>query len=185
MRTGALAATVGAIVLSGVPGSAVADSNGALTARSFRIATSGGFVTRLGPWRVSDPSLSRAVAVFGTPSSLKPSGGPAGCRVHWRALRISATFSNFGGYSACDPAFGKVSFFTVRSRAWRTIGGLRVGQSTSRMLRMYPDAELVRGKWELVTADFGYGTSDIATVAAVPRNGRVAALTMYVGGAGD
>lgn len=174
----AASASLGAVAATPAAGNELAHS-----ARSYRIATSGGFVTRLGPWRVSDPRLGRAISVFGSPSSV--SGGGDGCRVRWRHLRISAIFANFGGQNACDPAYGRVSSFTVRSRAWRTIGGLRVGHSTSRMLRMYPGAELVRGKWELVTAEFGYGVDAIATVSAVPRNGRVAALTMYVGGAGD
>lgn len=155
----------------------------AASARSYRIVTSNGWIKRLGPMRLSDPSLARAIAVFGQPSSIKPSGGSDGCRVKWPQRRMTAIFANFGGSNACTRSGGMLQALTIRSRAWRTLGGLRVGNSTARMHRLYPDAELRRGVWELVIAQFG--DLPVATVSALPRNGRVAALKLWVGGAGD
>lgn len=153
------------------------------SARSYRIVTSNGWITRLGPLHLNDPSLGHAISVFGQPSSIKPNGGPDACRVKWPGRRIAATFANFGGSNACTLSGGMLQALTIRSRAWRTIGGLRVGHSTSRLHRLYPDAELRSGVWELVTAEFG--DTPVATISALPRNGRVAALKLWVGGAGD
>lgn len=166
------------------PGASTAKQADVHASRSYRIVTSNGVVTRLGPLRTRDPTLARATAVFGQPSSISGRGNL--CNVRWRSRKIFARFVNLGGQTACNPSFGRLQSFTVRSRAWRAPMGLRVGHTTTRLQEMFPTAELRYGVWELVDAYYGYGdTGYVTTVAAIPRNGRVAALTMYVGGAGE
>ena len=176
---------IGVFSVLAVPATGSARPADAHVSTSYRIVTSDGRVTRLGPLRTSDPTLARAVAAFGQPSST--SGGGDLCNVRWRARKIFARFVNLGGQVACNPAFGRLQTFTVRSRAWRTIGGLRVGHTTARLQAKYPNAVLRGGRWALVDAYYGFGNEDgyVTTVSAIPRDGRVAALTMYVGGAGE
>jgi len=189
MRTVQISLASVALMLgaAGIAKSSVARPLTAHEARSYTIVTERGFATRLGPWRLRNATLARAIEVFGAPSSqVHPSGYREACRVAWRDRHIKATFANFGGADGCDPASGLLMRFTVRSSAWRTAAGLRVGNRTSRITEFYPSAAIEHGLWTLLSRDFGLGTpGPIPTVSATPRNGRVRALTAYVYAAGD
>lgn len=155
---------------------------GHAAARTYEIKLTGnGFVKRLGPLKVQrDPLLRDAERAFGQASSARASGGV--CVAKWRSLRLRATFTSFGGASDMC-AEGRFQLATVRSKVWRTWKGLRVGMRTARVAELHPSAEFDDGKWVLATQSV-YG-EPAPTVTALIKNGRVRALSMFVGAAGD
>jgi hypothetical protein len=154
----------------------------AAQARTYRVSTEGGFVVRVGPLKVkSHPYLRDAVRAFGQPTSVRPGNGY--CRARWRALGLTATFTSFGGISDfCGQGFFQAA--VLRSSVWRTWAGLRVGMRSTRISDLHHDAEFIAGKWVLATQDV-YGSDPSPTVSAIVSRGRVAALSLWVGGAGD
>lgn len=150
--------------------------------RTYAITTERGFVVRLGPLRVkTHPLLTDAARAFGSPTSTTPVSGA--CKVAWSALKLRATFTSFGGTSDyCGEGFFQSA--VVRSSVWRTWAGLRVGMRSSRVPELHHNATFERGKWVLATQDV-YGPEPSPTVSALVRNGRVVALSLWVGAAGD
>jgi hypothetical protein len=152
-------------------------------ARSFTIRVdSRGLVSRLGPLHpLRHPFLRDARAAFGTPTSVRASRGE--CRARWARLRLKALFTSFGGISDfCRD--GRFQTAVVRSPKWRTWRGLRVGMRSSRIPDLHPEARFVRGKWVLATQSL-FGSEPAPTVTAHVRGGRVRALSLFIGAAGD
>ena len=168
-----LAAALGALAL--VPAVAPART---LTIR----IDSRGFVSRLGPLHpLRHPFLRDARAAFGTPTMVRASRGE--CRARWAPLRLKALFTSFGGISDfCRD--GRFQTAVVRSRVWRTWKGLRVGMRSSRIPELHPSARFERGKWVLATQSL-FGAEPAPTVTAHVRGGRVRALSLFIGAAGD
>jgi hypothetical protein len=155
----------------------------AAPARSLTIGVdSRGFVSRLGPLHpLRHPFLRDARAAFGAPTTVRPSRGE--CRARWARLRLKALFTSFGGISDfCRD--GRFQTAVVRSKVWRTWKGLRVGMRSSRIPELHPRARFERGKWVLATQSV-FGPDPSPTVIAHVRGGRVRALTLFVGAAGD
>jgi hypothetical protein len=154
----------------------------AAPAETYGITTQGGFVVRMGPLRVkSHPYLRDAVAAFGQPTSVTPERGV--CTARWSALRLTASFTSFGAVSDfCRQ--GLLQKAVVRSAVWRTWAGLRVGMRSTRVPELHHDAEFSGGKWVLATQDV-IGSGPSPTVSAFVRAGRVNALSLWVGSAGD
>ena len=155
----------------------------AASARSLTIRTnSDGFVSRLGPLHpLRHPFLRDARAAFGTPTSVRASRGE--CRARWAPLRLKTLFTSFGGISDfCGE--GRLQTAVVRSRVWRTWKGLRVGMRSSRIPELHPAAEFTRGKWVIATQSL-FGSEPAPTVSAHVRGGRVRALSLFIGAAGD
>jgi hypothetical protein len=152
-------------------------------ARSLTIKVdSRGFVSRLGPLHpLRHPFRRDARAAFGRPTSVRPSRGE--CRVRWARLRLKALFTSFGGIADIC-AQGRFQTAVVRSRMWRTWKSLRVGMRSSRIPELHPNATFERGKWVLATQTL-FGPDPSPTVTAHVRGGRVRALTLFVGAAGD
>lgn len=167
---------------------------GPASARSFTIVARGsadtrGTVVRIGDFRVArDPRLRAAIGAFGAPSSRRAASGFNGCRVSWRRLGIKIVFANFGaGGSACKPRFGRAQDAIVNTRRWRTRRGLRVRDRVRRIGRLYPNALHSGRFYKLVTGRnvFGTGRGRYAVVGARTIAGRVRALTMNIGAAGE
>jgi hypothetical protein len=155
----------------------------AASARSLTIRiNSDGFVSRLGPLHpLRHPFLRDARAAFGTPTSVRASRGE--CRARWARLKLKALFTSFGGISDfCRD--GRFQTAVVRSPTWRTWRGLRVGMRSSRIPDLHPEARFARGKWVLATQSV-FGTEPAPTVTAQVRGGRVRALSLFIGAAGD
>ena len=155
----------------------------AASARSLTIRiNSDGFVSRLGPLHpLRHPFLRDARAAFGTPTSVRASRGE--CRARWAPLRLKTLFTSFGGISDfCGE--GRLQTAVVRSRVWRTWKGLRVGMRSSRIPELHPAAEFTRGKWVIATQSL-FGSEPAPTVSAHVRGGRVRALSLFIGAAGD
>jgi hypothetical protein len=151
-------------------------------AKSYGISTSNGFVVRLGPLHVQqDPLLRDAIGVFGRPSETKPV--PGACKVWWPRLGLRATFTSFAAISDFC-AQGRFQAATIRSSKWRTWAGLRVGMRSSRVAQLHHNAVFTAGKWVLATQDV-IGSGPSPTVSALVRGGRVRALSLWVGAAGD
>jgi hypothetical protein len=151
-------------------------------AKTLRITTEGGFVVRMGPLKVkSHPYLRDAVAAFGRPASVRPRRGF--CTARWSAPRLTATFTSFGGISDFC-AQGLLQAAVVRSSAWQTWAGLRVGMRSARIPELHHNAQFSDGKWVLATQDL-YGSEPSPTVSALVRGGHVTALSLWVGAAGD
>jgi hypothetical protein len=157
---------------------------------SMTIVTRDYYVSRIGTFRpAKDPRLSAAKRAFGRPTQVHLKG--ATCRVSWRPLRLRIHFENFGGASpgqtTCTPSVGRAQSFVASGARFRTTGGLRVKQPTSEILERHPDAVFADGFWAIVSAQFPFGSSDEESpvLSALPINGRVSALTGYIGGAGE
>jgi hypothetical protein len=153
-------------------------------------------VLALGPYRVrSSPSLNSAIRAFGDPSGVRSRWGGNGCRVSWPLIGLVIQFANFGGYDACSPRYGRAQSVAIRGmngRLWRTMRGLRIGQSVGQIRRRHASAEQHGPRsWWLVTGrtfigpSCGGGPCPYAILSASVRARRVSTFRLWVGAAGD
>jgi hypothetical protein len=183
---------VAAAATLAVPAAAVAARSGhaAHTVSDRTIRLSGDRVVGIGPFKPlsdRDGTLRGGIRAFGQPSTITSLGGGVGCDVRWRGLGLAARFAYFGsGGTACQGAYGRLQRATVTSRAWRTEGGLRVGDPSSTIRKRHPDARFRNRNWWLHTGSSEVGGGgEFPVLRAVVSRGRVTALTMQVGAAGD
>jgi hypothetical protein len=151
-------------------------------AASYRIAVDRrGFVTRLGPLRPRRHPYPRdAVAAFGEPTSTRRARGE--CRLYWSRLALRATFTSSGAVDdMCRD--GRLQTAVVRSRAWRTWKGVRAGTRSARVPELHKGAKRRGDSWVLATQRV-FGSKPSPTVSARLHDGRVAALSLWVGAAG-
>jgi len=136
----------------------------------------------VGGLRVAHATLADARAKLGTPTTTRSRG--VSCVVTWRGLGARLELLDFEGQGC---ARGVVVVATVTSRsAWRTSLGLRVGDSTTRLRRLFPRASFHSGApagYWLVTrrrcAEAGGGA--FPGLLARVRAGRVTALVVTAG----
>ncbi len=160
-------------------------------AQPFTVETREFSVSRIGPFRpADDPRLSAAIRAFGRPSTRKLDRGT--CRVEWRRVRLRITFENFGGarkgQTACTASVGRAQGFVARGSRFQTVNRLRVGERSSAIRVKHPEAKFQpKGSWALVLARFPFGDNEepAPVLNALVANGRVTALTGYIGGAGE
>jgi hypothetical protein len=101
-------------------------------------------------------------------------------------VRLRATFANFGLANACTPTGGLLQSATVRSRRFRTTRGVRVGTRSRTIPEKHERARFVSGVWWIASVILPYGDeTETPTIRALVRDGRVSALALYVGAAGD
>lgn len=141
-------------------------------------------------------AMQRAVRIFGRPDRLKsqqaPQGPRGGCAARWSRLGLTISFG-FGGYSpgavdACQQRRQTIALEgTVSSPRWITRRGLRVGDRSSRIRTLYPNAvRRSSNVWWLLLARCplcGYtreegGTEKGPTLIATLRAGRVHSITV-------
>jgi hypothetical protein len=151
-------------------------------ARTYRISIESARVVALGPVSTKATATSDDVRrAFGMPTSIKTFQNS--CRIGWSSVGLSAVFASFGAErDTCGK--GALQTAVVRSRVWRTWAGLSPGMRSSRVKQLHHDATFRRGKWVLASADL-YGIDDVPTVSAMVSGGRVRALSLYIGGAGE
>ena len=145
-----------------------------------RTVSADGATTRIGALTVTDTerattSLGSAISAYGPPSSRLSLDGESVCRVTWRDLAVSADFHRSrhdGPRPAChrDFYFGQARL----GRGWSTDAGLAVGAATAQIRLRYPSAQLVAGRWELLTITGAFSGDPHWILAAAPRTGRVA-----------
>jgi hypothetical protein len=144
------------------------------------IANRGFGVTVLGPMRPRvDAKMATAIRLFGAEFL-----APAGCRFIWPAIGLTMRGENLGQGDPCE----FVQYVTItgpRSHRWRTVRGLRVGNSLGRLRALYPRTTHHGLNWTLTTAHSPFTHRSSAVIWAVVRAGRVLALRAWVGGAGD
>jgi len=173
-------------------------------ARPYTIKAGEWVVTKLGPLKTKStrnyaPTIRRAIAAFGHPSSRFTSHG--GCIVKWKRLGLRIEFYNFGFTegSVCNADIGRAQSFTIkrarRSWRWRTWNGLRVGMPERRIWDLHPRAEWVddsrfhdQGYWlRWNYSPFGDGAK-YPILSAHLRNGysgRVKSFGGWIGSAGE
>ena len=142
-------------------------------------------VTYLGNWHVrAHPEYGKAVFALGEPSAVSGSGVP--CTAYWSGLGLRILFTSFGGAESCGEASAQRAVVKgpAGRRAWRTKRGLRVGDSLTRLRRLYPDARRKPGARVVVYQDDPF-IGDGSIITALIRNRRVASLQLWLGGAGD
>jgi hypothetical protein len=151
----------------------------ALTIRPdhFSLTKLGGFHPR------QDPTLGRAIRVFGHPTARRPRSG---CRVRWRELRLHILFENFAGRNACSRHGGLAQKVRIgHSRRWQTNRHLRVGHRVSRLHRLYPNATHHGSRWWLKTALSPISGHHYPVLAARTHDGRVSGFAGWIGAAGE
>jgi hypothetical protein len=124
-------------------------------------------ITRIGSLRTtsetSPPTITRAIAAFGRPSSTKRLSRVA-CRLSWRTLGLRATFVSLGTAfptkTTCVQRLGVLQTATVNSSGLRTQGGLRVGDSVAQLKQLHPDAYFREGGFWLATAPTVIGSTE-------------------------
>jgi hypothetical protein len=142
---------------------------------------------RIGPYRLVDtsggfpPSYPAAVEAFGSPSA-KGTDAPGSnlCTVRWRKLGLDMGFASQPG--ACKPATLRRSAWfgaTLTDRRWRTLRGLRVGDTAATLKSKYPNATFHDDpprppEYWLATYDFD--GNDVPWLIAVIQGGTVTAI---------
>jgi len=96
--------------------------------------------------------LARATSVLGPPDSRRRVGASE-CRAVWRSLGLTLGYLDLSSSDPCR--LGVMVTAAATSTAWRTDRGLRVGDHTARIRRLYPRARRVAlapyGGWWLIT----------------------------------
>lgn len=167
------------IVLPGA-GSGATSTQGRVQAPSFVIQ---GYTNIGGFSPTRDGSLDGAIAVFGQPSSMKsapPDQSQNFCVVRWARFGVTMkTYLIAEGGQNCTP---ETRHWTTRltDPRWRTVKGLRIGDRTQKLMRLYPTAiRATGGWWPLVSKDLlGIGQSDPLLQAHVV-DGRVREFAIY------
>lgn len=180
---GALVAAIGALAL-------LAASTPSASAGSYTIRThNGGWISRIGPMRITGPAggtLGRAISAFGAPSRTKHAPRSSACHVRWKRLKLKGLFANYGGRSPCSRSGGKLQSATTRSPRFRTSRGVRVGSASETIPGKHHNAEFVDGAWWIASVQLPFGEGDeMATIKAIVAGGRVRALSLWVGAAGE
>ena len=141
-------------------------------------------------------TVGQAEAAFGPSSSRVAREGA--CEVLWQGLGLAAVSADFGTSRPCDPRRGRIQTFVIRSEAFETENGLRIGTSDAELLRQYPGADTRKGDVYL-GLDHASGTlytlagymspigqgGFLATLQAEVRHGRVVRLEASPWLAGD
>jgi hypothetical protein len=126
-----------------------------------------------------DATVARAIAVFGQPTVRRQDPQAFDrCHLEWARYGVSMeTYHTGGGLDPCGPAGRHVST-TVADRRWRTSVGLKIGDTVTKLRRLYPRAEKdTPGVWWLTKRSFA--GLPFPGLEAKVKNGRVAAFTLY------
>jgi hypothetical protein len=171
-----------------------------------RLMQANAHMQRLGPWRIDlNPTLGGAETALGKPTSCHPISLEDGSVARWNTLGVRIVTATLGGIptgeTSCSYSNMPVSVVTVTGRGWLTSFGLRVGDATSKLLRLYPEASFhaaaygdasPKNSYWLVTrrtACLGdCGSTRFVTapqLVAQTRGGKVVAFAFPVGAQGE
>ena len=160
------------------------------SARSFVLRASGnptgpGEVLAIGDFKPpANPTVRRAVRVFGDPTSRRGAG--EACSIRWARFGLRIKFANFGGSIACGPRGLAQKAIITGDRRWRTAAGLHIGDSVARLRRLHPNAKRTPRGFRLVEGVLPFGRPvTYAVLGARVSGGQVTAFTLFVGAAGD
>jgi hypothetical protein len=136
----------------------------------------------IGGIKLGRTTLPQAARLFDGTRHIKRE--PNSCLVTWPRIGLTVDFGTIGT-DPTKPCVGGTAFtVTVTNRlSWRTVVGLRVGDTAARVRALYPHAVHVADGYRLVTrtlcAEVGGGPYP-ALLARV-RAGRVTAIVAQVG----
>jgi hypothetical protein len=169
-----------------------------------RLVQANAHMQRLGGLRLDrTPTLGAAIDAFGPPSSCRRIRLEDGSIVRWNALGIRIGTATLGviprGETPCTWRGMPIWFASATGRVWTTSLGLRVGDSTARLRRLYPHARfearnrgeaLPRGYWLVTRRTHCIGACGPELVTAPQliakvNAGRVAALVFPVFAQGE
>jgi hypothetical protein len=164
----------------------------AAAAPSTTIRWKNGRVTQIGALKTTGtPTIARATAAFGAPAKIRLDGKVL-CIVDWTALGLRGNFVNLGGpvpgETTCSPDVGKLQSAEVRGAGLQTPAGLRVGATVARLQKLHPSARRHGSTWWLATAPNvfgGDGSGRFPIVRANVKAGKVSALVLWIGAAGE
>jgi hypothetical protein len=177
-QLGAVVATLAAVAATASP---------ALGARTIKAQPSRYWaVTYLGGWHVrAHPEYPKAVFALGTPSHVKNPDIP-GCEASWARLGLRIQFESFSVAQTCND--GRAQAAVVKGHrgrvSWRTRRGLRVGDSFSKLRRLYPNARRKPGA-RVIVYQREPAIGDGSIITAVLRHHKVASFRLWLGGAGE
>ena len=128
---------------------------------------------------------SAVEARLGRPDSARRIGA-YNCRVVWKRLGLTMLLIDLSEGSPCRA--GVFQSATITSRAWRTVKGLHIGATTSRLRRLYPAARFrdpgyppYRGWWLVPRRTCAeVGAQPYPGLLARVTGGRVSAFVMLV-----
>lgn len=171
--------------LLGVAATALLATAGAGTATAdFEIHVRGdGRIARLG--ELADPaaaSLPVARRAFGDPRPTQRAQEL--CPARWPDIGLLINFVDLGGGNPCTSE-GNAQSARVTTARWSTARGLHVGDRLARLRELYPKATRHGRAWWLVSRRSPFGEGRFAPLAAVVADGRVRALEVWIGGAGE
>ncbi len=140
--------------------------------------------TQIGSYKLRvDPTLQGAIEVFGTPTRVKRTGpqGWNACAARWAAHGINIWFYNLAGQDSCKPQYGAFGSATMTDKRWRTLKGLRIGDTYQKLTRLYSPRHF-RGKWAVLVSEIRRADCSLPKgclfpmVEAKVMNGRVVAF---------
>lgn len=161
---------------------------------------------RLGDYWVTDnPTYRGALIALGPSSSCHlANGDPTNVVARWRAIGVQIELITYGlmprGKNGCTaPSLIKVSTIRATGRQWQTSRGLHVGDSVSRLKRLYRGARATKGLpgwyragyWLVTKQAYCVGGPCPSKFVTVPvlvaeaTRGMVKGFTLIVGAQGD
>ncbi len=152
-------------------------------------------VVRIGTLRTASntqpPTIARAIAAFGRPSSTKRTSRVA-CTLGWRKLGLRATFVSLGAAfptkTTCVQRLGVMQTANVYGSGLRTQGGLQVGDSVTRLKELHPEAYFQDGCFWLATMPVVVGSTEenqrTWVVRALASGGIVRRIGLRIAAAG-
>jgi hypothetical protein len=148
-------------------------------ARSYVIRT-GATSIRVGPYTVLKTPLrgtyAQATAAFGPATSCRIASGKKS-RATWSSLGLAMQFIVEHG-SVCSTSTGMlVQTLSASGARWKTSDGLAIGDPTTKLDRLYPQATPLPGGYRLVKIDHG---PDHAVMTALVHGGHVTGFSLAV-----
>jgi hypothetical protein len=136
--------------------------------------------SQIGTFHVRGGTLTGLSRAFGAPASLRRIS--TGCRGAWPRLGMEVDLYNLGTTG------GPCKFFhhaLLTGKRWRTANGLRIGDSLSRLQRLFPGV-ITHGSWRwLIPRSYIIGPYTYAGLSARVVSGRVVALRVEFPSGGD
>ena len=123
-----------------------------------------------------DARVERALQLFGRATTVNPIYDS--CTLVWRSLGLTLkSYYSQGALPPCGPSALHVST-TATDRRWRTSVGLRIGDPSAKIRRLYPKATYQgKGEWWLSLRPFA--GIDLPGLSARAKAGRVVSLTLH------
>jgi hypothetical protein len=160
---------------------------------------------RLGDWHIDSPKMTRTVSyadaidAYGEPDRCTLRRAPDGI-ASWTQMGVTLYAATLGytgpGKNACnDPVHWQVDHVVVTGKRWTTALGLKVGDPTSKLRRLYPKVTHTSGwnagYWLVTLRTVCLGQCGGAHFLTAPRlvaktaAGRVTAFDLRIGSQGE